>query len=171
MSDRDHPHPAAEKEAARFEALVREIRVLSGEIDEPEDEDTMMGLPTWCEAARAGLLRRLFPPVNVYQLVERRRGKVYESVDIAPALDGLARAFARAVLRRAMVRHRRVEADVRAAEAVRPPEAAAGHGKGQRLSHPGDRWAALWRWPPPNQRAWLNAERLSGPLCAASGHR
>ena len=39
MSDRDHPHPATEKEAARFEALVREIRVLSGEIDEPEDED------------------------------------------------------------------------------------------------------------------------------------
>jgi len=38
MSDRDHPHPAAEKEA-RFQALVREIRVLSGEIDEPEDED------------------------------------------------------------------------------------------------------------------------------------
>jgi hypothetical protein len=39
MSDRDHPHAAAESDAARFEALVREIRVLSGEIDEPEDED------------------------------------------------------------------------------------------------------------------------------------
>jgi hypothetical protein len=39
MRDRDHPHPTAENEAARFEALVREIRVLSGEIDEPEDDD------------------------------------------------------------------------------------------------------------------------------------
>ena len=40
--------------------------------------------------------------MKVYQLVQRRHGKVYELVDIAPPLEGLARAFARAALRRAL---------------------------------------------------------------------
>jgi DNA-binding FadR family transcriptional regulator len=40
--------------------------------------------------------------VKVYQLVQRRHGKVYELVDIAPPLEGLAMAFARAALGRAL---------------------------------------------------------------------
>jgi hypothetical protein len=40
--------------------------------------------------------------MNVYRVVERRHGKVYELLDTAPPLDGLARAFARAALCRAL---------------------------------------------------------------------
>ena len=39
--------------------------------------------------------------MKVYRVVERRHGKVYELVDTAPPLEGLARAFARAALKRA----------------------------------------------------------------------
>ena len=34
----DHP-PLTAEETARLDALEHEIRILSGEIDEPEDED------------------------------------------------------------------------------------------------------------------------------------
>ena len=40
--------------------------------------------------------------MKVYQLVERRHGKVYELLDTAPVLEGLPRAFARAALKRAL---------------------------------------------------------------------
>src|SRR3954447_19293079 len=40
--------------------------------------------------------------MKVYQVVERRHGKVYELLDTAPPLEGLARAFARAALKRAL---------------------------------------------------------------------
>src|SRR3954462_15384238 len=40
--------------------------------------------------------------MKVYRVVERRHGKVCELLDTAPVLEGLARAFARAALKRAL---------------------------------------------------------------------